>query len=288
MNSFDDAPAPADRRRQLTDGQIAAFHRDGTLGPLPLLDAAGLAAIHGPLRKLMATSGLDQHSGYLTQLHLHLDWVRRLATLPRLLDTIEDLLGPNLLVHASSLFCKLPGDGASVHWHQDGYFLGLDRPELVTAWVALTPATRANGCLQVVPGSHHGGPRPHRTRWGSEHSMLKSGMELVTPVDPDTARDVTLRAGQMALHQVDLAHGSAPNRSDAPRIGLALRFVPAGLGQRTPHHAVLLARGDDPQARFEHYRQPAVDDPAIAVAASATLMEQTMRDRGHIASHQPA
>ena len=86
--------------------------------------------------------------------HLLHPWMDRLVRHPAILDAVEDVLGPNLFCWGSQFFIKDARDQAYVSWHQDGTYWGLSSPDVVTAWVALTPSLPENGCMRVVPGTH--------------------------------------------------------------------------------------------------------------------------------------
>lgn len=182
-----------------------------------------------------------------------------------MLDAVEGLIGPDLLVHTTSLFCKQPRDPAFVSWHQDAHNWRLDEPRLVTAWVALTESNDANGCMRVVPGSHlsqlEHEARPH------EDNMLATGLSVAGEVDESEAVDFVLAPGQASLHHADLVHGSGGNRSDGKRIGFAIRYVSPSVTQERPHHAVVLARGEDRHGHYELLETPPSDDFEQALAA---------------------
>jgi ectoine hydroxylase-related dioxygenase (phytanoyl-CoA dioxygenase family) len=191
-------------------------------------------------------------------MHLHFPWAHELATHPHVLDAVEDLLGPDLLIWATELFAKHPRDAAvSIGWHRDRPYMGF-AGETVTAWIALSDSTPANGCLRAVPGPARrqtGGPDPARGRPGRQ-----AGGEP----DPQGVVDVVLRAGEMSLHDADVLHGSAPNRSDEKRVGFAVRFVTPRTRPLAGRPPVILARGSD---RHNHFH--VVDPPAAAGVAQA-------------------
>src|SRR5437762_12875036 len=95
-------------------------------------------------------------------MHLHFSWAYALATHPRILDAVEDVLGPNLLVWATELFVKHPHDPAvSIRWHRDSTYMGFDSATTTTAWVALSDSNAGNGCVCAAPGPqrrHYGKP----------------------------------------------------------------------------------------------------------------------------------
>jgi ectoine hydroxylase-related dioxygenase (phytanoyl-CoA dioxygenase family) len=192
------------------------------------------------------------------QMHLHFRWAFELATHTCVLDAVEELLGPDLLVWATELFTKHPGDGISVGWHRDEDYTGIDPSRATTAWIALAKSTRENGCLQVVPGSH---------RWGERASDC--GAAATWKVGPLAATNqyvnVVLGPGEMSLHNGRLLHGSEPNRSDQKRIGFVVRYVTPSARAGEGRPPVLLARGVDDHGHFQIVPPPQDIDPKRAL-----------------------
>jgi ectoine hydroxylase-related dioxygenase (phytanoyl-CoA dioxygenase family) len=187
------------------------------------------------------------------QMHLHFRWAHELATHPRVLDAVEDLLGPDLLVWATEVFAKHPHDAAvSIGWHRDRPYMGLVG-ETTTAWVALSDSVAANGCMRAVPGLSRRDPRPP----AGERPPGRAGGQAAVGVDEREAVDVWLGAGEMSLHDADILHGSAANRSDEKRVGFVIRFVTPQTRPLIGRPPVILARGSD---GHNHFR--VVDPPA--------------------------
>lgn len=209
------------------------------------------------------------------QLHLHFDWAFALATRPAVLDAVEQIVGPDVLVHSTSLFCKQPHDPAFVSWHQDAHDWRLDNSRLVSAWVALTESTPENGCMRVIPGSHR--ERLDHEARPSEDNMLAAGLTVADAVDETTAVDFVLEPGQMSLHHADLVHGSRGNRSDVKRIGFAIRYVSPSVQQERPHHPAVLARGTDSYGNYELLEDPPVSDFKQAIAAHEDFWRQIVQ-----------
>jgi chlorinating enzyme len=93
----------------------------------------------------------NQQYQVLSETHFVLPWVYEIVSHPRIVDAVETLLGPNLLVWNTNWFSKMPGEKTYVGWHQDGTYWNLRPPTVVTAWVALSPSISSNGCMRVVP-----------------------------------------------------------------------------------------------------------------------------------------
>jgi non-haem Fe2+, alpha-ketoglutarate-dependent halogenase len=233
----------------LTPNQVDSYHQDGLLFPLPALSAAEVEHFRA------CHDDLDQHLGGRPTAvekgdrHLDIKWICDLATHPAVLDAVEDVIGPDILIHSSTIFTKYAHDDKFVSWHQDSHYWGLSEPRLVSAWIALTDSTVGNGCLRVLPGTHTRAfehlEQPQQT------NILTRGHTVCDTVDVDQAIDIVLRAGQMSFHNANLIHGSNPNTSSNPRIGVAIRYAATAVKQKKSHIPVILARGRD---GYHHYR----------------------------------
>ena len=217
----------------LTPEEIATYRRDGLVIPRYRLGPDRVAQLEGALDRLLADNpGVRPEQ--LISVH-----IRRgpenivgneaffdLACDPAILDLVEQLIGPDIILWGCQVFCKPASDGREVPWHQDGRYWPIRPPATVTVWVAIDDSTPENGCLRIIPGSHTGrGAYRHRT---DVRPDLALDLVIVDgEVDLATARDVVLSAGQMSLHDVYLVHGSNPNRSMRRRAGVALRYMPA-------------------------------------------------------------
>jgi non-heme Fe2+,alpha-ketoglutarate-dependent halogenase len=259
--------------RVLNDGQLARYHNDGVLFPVPALDTDALAAFRAGFDAVDRAIGGDRPPRRFGQWHLCFRWAVDLVSYPPILDAVEDLLGPDILVHSATAFVKRAHTPDFVSWHQDGYYWGLDAPRLVSAWVALSDSTSESGCLRVVPGSHRRALVEHNVHH-HKHNLLSTGLNVAAAVDEAMAVYVRLSAGEMSFHHVDVIHGSGPNRSESPRIGFAIRYTTPEVSQLRPHHEVVQARGSD---RFGHYRVR-VDPPGHSIteglATQAALPSQ--------------
>jgi non-heme Fe2+,alpha-ketoglutarate-dependent halogenase len=241
----------------LTPQQQRDYERDGFLVPFTVLAPAEVERYRASFKQLEPHLGPGMTPRH-AQLHLHFRWAFDLASRPAVLDAVEAIVGRDILVHSTSLFCKQPHDPAFISWHQDAHNWRLDDPRLVSAWIALSESTPENGCLRVIPGSHR--TRLEHEARPSEDNMLPTGLSVADAVDETTAVDFVLAPGQMSLHHADLVHGSGGNRSDDQRIGFAIRYVSPSVSQERPHHAVVLVRGEDSHGHYELLdREPSGD-----------------------------
>ena len=183
--------------------------------------------------------------------HFVMPFADEIIRLPAIVEPVKALLGPDLLVWGTTFFVKDARTRDYVSWHQDLTYWDLDDAAEVTAWVALSPATVANGCMRFIPGSHARGIVPHRDTFAADN-MLTRGQELGDGVDESRAVDVVLAPGQMSLHHGHMFHGSHANRSDGRRIGLAIRYITPAMHQVSGvrAHATLVA-GEDHHGHFQ-------------------------------------
>jgi ectoine hydroxylase-related dioxygenase (phytanoyl-CoA dioxygenase family) len=188
--------------------------------------------------------------------HLALPWVCALALHPAVLDAVERVLGPDVMVWNTHWFSKFPRDRGYVSWHQDAAYWGLRPPLVTTAWIALSPSTSANGCLQVLPCSQLGESMPQIETYAPDN-MLSRGQEIAVEIDPAKVISLELEPGEFSLHHIGIAHGSGPNTSDTPRIGLAVRYIAPQVEQSGPQRDLaVLARGTDRYGHFDLVEPP--------------------------------
>ena len=222
----------SERPQSLSPEEIAAYRRDGYLVPRYRLEPARVLQLRAALDQLLADNpGVRPEQ--LISAHIRRgpenivgnDTFFDFACDSAILDMVEQIIGPDIILWGCQMFCKPAGEGRPVPWHQDARYWPIRPPATVSVWVAIDDSTPENGCLRVVPGSHTGrGAYRHRTDNSPELAL-----DLVIEdgeIDLSTARNVVLSAGQMSLHDVYLVHGSNANRSPRRRAGLALRYMP--------------------------------------------------------------
>lgn len=226
-------PSTVENPKVLRAEQIAAFNRDGYLTGIRIFSRQEMAEIRRYFDQLLArtlASGGDSYS--ISTAHLRYGRVYDLLTHPRIVACIKDLLGENVIAWGSHFFCKMPGDGKRVAWHQDSSYWPLTPSKAVTAWLAIDDAAVENACMRYIPASHHLGHLTYTLSENDEANVLNqtvAGVEkLGEPVD------VELKAGEISIHSDLLLHGSEANESSRRRCGLTLRYCPsevrAGLG----------------------------------------------------------
>ena len=259
--------------KMLSAAQIADFERDGNLFPLRAFSAAEARGYRDALEAYEAETGDAIHSNMRHKVHLLFRWADEIVHHPRILDAVEDILGPDLLCWTTNFFIKEANDPAFVSWHQDSTYWGLEPADVVTAWVAFTDAPVESGAMKFLPGSHKYDQIAHRDTYAAEN-LLTRGQEIEMEVDEAQAVDVPLEAGEFSLHHIRLVHGSEPNTTPDRRIGLAIRYIPTYVRQVKLVDSAVLVRGADRHGNFEHEPRPRADLDAAALAAHATAMQR--------------
>ncbi len=191
----------------LTDAEVAQFERDGFVFPIRVMSAADAAGYRAALEAYEAASGGPIQSNMRHKMNLLFTWANELVRLPLILDTIEDVLGPDIICWTTNFFIKEARDPAFVSWHQDSTYWGLEPADVVTAWVALSDAPLASGAMKFLPGSHKLDQIPHTDTF-EQQNLLTRGQVVDLAVDERLAVDVPLQAGEISLHHIRLVHGS--------------------------------------------------------------------------------
>jgi non-heme Fe2+,alpha-ketoglutarate-dependent halogenase len=258
--------------KTLSSEAIERFRRDGFLCPMPILGTDEVAARRGRLEAFENAQGRPIEAGQRSKSHLLFKWLDDLIRDPRILDPVEDLVGPDILCWNTVFRIKEARSPSFVSWHQDLNYWGLETDVLVSAWLALSPAGVEQGCMRVLPGSHERPALPHADTFHADN-MLTRGQEITVEVDEAKAVAMALEPGQMSLHRGRLAHASGPNASADRRIGISMHYIPTRARQTlAAWDSAALVRGTDAYGHFEHTPVPARDlDPAaVAFHARAT------------------
>ena len=261
----------------LSRDSVAAYRRDGFYFPHRIMpteealrigrDFMGFAL--GPVPQRYPD---PQHQLFLLKAHLLFTWADRIAHDEGLLDAVESLIGPDIMVWSSGVFWKAPHSGTYVSWHQDSANFELDDAEkVVRAWVALTPATLENGTMRFLPGLHQRGQIPHHDL-KAEGELLSRGETIDLAVDEAATVAVLIDAGEVSFHHLHTPHGSGPNGSDGPRVNYVITFVDPAVRPTGGRDSAQLARGRDRFGHFAHEPRPEADMDEAACAAHEKAM----------------
>jgi non-haem Fe2+, alpha-ketoglutarate-dependent halogenase len=259
--------------KSLSAQAVRQYEDLGFYAPVRVLTAAEAGELRRKLETYEASGGAIQ-GAVRHKPHLLFTWLNELIRHPRILDAVQDIIGPDILCWGTSFFIKERRNPGYVSWHQDSTYWGLEPPDIITAWVAFTDSNAANGAMRVIPRTHKLDQAPHRDTFAADN-LLSRGQEIMVDVDEREAAMLELAAGEMSLHHVRLIHGSDPNPSDDRRIGFAIRYVPTYVRQVAgSHDSATLVRGVDRYHHFEEEQRPDADMSSAAVAYHAAITDR--------------
>ena len=248
----------------LTRQQIDFWRENGYLEPIRFAPEGEMAGYVARLEDF--ERDYPEHVPKLdVKAHLLCGWANELVQNPVLLDVMEDLLGPNLLLTGAAFRIKPPDGRTFAEWHQDSYVAAI-KPFFCTATLALSEYSAENGCLRVIPGSHRWGALP-MSDTGDEDSILSRPYRVTSAFDEAQAVDVVMRPGELTLQHDHTIHGSRPNRSKARRIGLLADFTtPDARKESRARESAILVRGVDDYGYWLADETPGdtLDDAALA------------------------
>lgn len=256
----------------LGDALAQQYWRDGYLFPLPSVSSQVARDARAELERIerdWLDNGLPLPLNTYKRINAHvvLPMVTRIATDPAILDVIESLLGPDIMIFSAEFFIKEPRTTQIVSMHQDLTYWGLGAIDgLVTAWIPLSPATPESGCMDFVRGSHKNAILEHADTF-DENNLLSRGQEVKVEVDPKDKTSIEIHPGQMSLHHGLTIHGSGPNRSNDRRIALVVRYIRPDMAQQVgDKDYAMLARGEDRHGNFIHIPPPESDFAPASMA----------------------
>lgn len=232
----------------LTAEEVAHFKEHGYLFPKRAIGATEADGYRALLDHYETVLGVEPQTYLKIKAHVAAPWIVDLARNEMILDAVESLIGGDILLFGTSLFSKKGNDPRFVSWHQDSAYYGLDPHQEVTAWVALTPSTRANGCMRVMPGSNNGPDLTHDETYDPQNLLARG--QTIRGLDDGRAVYMELEAGEFSIHHEHTAHGSLANETDSPRVGVAYFYMPAHVRSTIGRRGALLMRGTD---RFGHW-----------------------------------
>ena len=248
-------PAPS----RLTLEQIDQYNRLGYVRPIDAFSDGEAVRLRAYFDRLMDDMGPEGAFG-INCYQARLAGIWDIATDDRILDYVEDIVGPNIICWATAVLSKPAGSEKFVPWHQDASFWGLQPARTVTAWLAIDDADANNSAMQWIPGTHDKGRLPiEETEIDSVFHMQTAGAERMgEPVFDE------LKAGQFSLHADMLVHGSGPNYSGRRRCGLTLRYCPPEVrvvdDEWSAGVEAIICRGSDPSGHWQHHPRPDNDD----------------------------
>jgi hypothetical protein len=253
----------------LSPAEVERFRTEGYLAPFEAVTPRCAAEFRRRIEAFEERTGLPAEGSLKIKAHLAAPWMVDLACHPAILDVVESLLGPDILLLRSSMFAKDARDPRFVSWHQDSLYYGQENGEALTVWVAFTRSDVPSGCLRVIAGSHRAGNLPHDERKEARNLLMRGHTAL--DVDESRAVDLVLEPGQFSIHHERAVHGSNPNGSDDRRIGLAYFYGPTvsrPVGGRRP---AVLVRGVDTYNNWDAEVLPRYECDPVCMDALADM-----------------
>jgi ectoine hydroxylase-related dioxygenase (phytanoyl-CoA dioxygenase family) len=246
------------------------YAQDGYLSPLQIIDGHQAALSRKALEEAESVFG-PLH--YRFKIHTLMEPAFQLATHSRILDVVEQLIGPDILLYSAAYIIKEPNTKAHVSWHQDMTYWGLSSDTQVSAWLALSPATERSGCMKMIPGSHLKGCIKHRLIQDENNVLLNN--QAVTGLDEKYARFILLAPGEASFHHGWTLHASTPNQSEDRRIGLNIQYIATDNRQTLiDDDTALLVRGVDDYHHFNPNIIASRDGQAEALAQQEIMQQR--------------
>jgi len=234
-----------------TPEQVHFYRNHGYLKFGRIFTRAEIDALRQHVDEMIAALPPGKRPEEMDRPHFEDPWLFRYLTHPRVLDVIEDFIGPDIALWSSHFITKPKGDGKAVPWHTDGaYWRNRLKPMcVITLWLAVDPSTVENGCMRVIPDSHKGmAARIDQYESVDTKENVFNARIPSELMDESQAVDLELEMGECHFHDAWTVHGSNPNFSDKRRCGYTMRYMPATVRHYPdpgwPHH-IYLVRGQD-------------------------------------------
>jgi non-haem Fe2+, alpha-ketoglutarate-dependent halogenase len=248
--------AAATTPKVLTAEQIESYNTGGYIKPLDIYAESEITDIRTYFDQLLENviaAGGDSYS--ISTAHRKHAGVFDILTNPKIVEYVSDILGDDVIGWGSHFFCKMPGDGKAVAWHQDASYWPLSPSKAVTVWLAIDDADLENGCMSFIAGSQHSGHLTYRAASAEDHSVLGQTVENAEQYGTIVVDD--LKAGQASIHNDLLLHGSEANNSTRRRCGLTLRYAAAEVSAEMGWNAKgVIVKGSDPSGHWGNPGRP--------------------------------
>ena len=209
----------------LSAEDLEKYRTDGIIIPSRGLGPLVVTELRSKLDSFLLEQGITNADYVPDIIDMDPSWLR-FGAMPEILDAVSQIIGEDIIIWGSALFCKAGKGGRATPWHQDGHYWPIRPLETVTAWIAIDDVNSENSCLRVIPGSHS-------ERVSYEHDTDNSDAIILNQaLKPEHLQsappwDVELAPGRFSIHDVFLIHGANPNNSGKRRAGMVFRYMPA-------------------------------------------------------------
>ena len=237
-------------KETLSKEQVRQYHQQGWLGPFTLISEVQMAEVRRRINQEILEPGriAELHEkDYFHNRHLDNRCIYELLSHPNLVEKAARILGGHLVLWRTNFQLKPPlaeqdDWDTEIPWHQDCAYYQPSPNVILSAWIAVDEATRASGCMRVLPRSHKR-LYPHIRRPRAERFGLFADPSTF---DPNKAVDIELKPGQFVFFNESILHSSVANRSSSRRLGIPPRItVPfVEVGNRAEIE-VLMLKGED-------------------------------------------
>jgi hypothetical protein len=209
----------------LSTEELAKYRTDGVIIPSSGLGPDIVEELQRKLDSFFLEQGITDADYVPDIIDRDPSWLR-FGAMPEILDAVSQIIGDDIILWGSALFCKAGKGGRATPWHQDGHYWPIRPLQTVTVWIAIDDVNIENSCLRVIPGSHS-------ERVSYSHDVDNSDAiilnQVLKPEHLQSAppRDIELAPGRFSIHDVYLIHGANPNESGKRRAGMVFRYMPA-------------------------------------------------------------
>ena len=235
----------------LSSNQLKQYENEGFVSPINIFSKEKAKEIRNEIELIENTIPGELEKSGRYNAHLISPLLDEISHDSKILDSVESLIGKNILICGTTLFIKNPNEKGFVSYHQDAKYIGLEPYNWVTAWVAITDSNENNGCMRMWSGSHRDNLKEHDQNF-NEGNLLTRG-QTVRNVPKEKTTPLILKAGQMSLHHPTVVHGSDINKSDDRRIGFVIQsYIGTNVKQVLGKNSVQLARGTD---KFNYHKK---------------------------------
>jgi ectoine hydroxylase-related dioxygenase (phytanoyl-CoA dioxygenase family) len=253
----------------LTQQQVRDFEEQGYLSPIRAMSRERALEYRRKFESLEARFPNDMKK-MKTKSHLLCPWVLEIAEDPHILDTFEDLIGPNIRCWSMAWRVKKADQETMAGWHQDSVY-GSPIPVVLGA-LALSDCGADQGCLRGVPGSHKWGHLTHEES-DDPRSILARGQYITDPFDESKAVHFVLGPGEMVMFHNSLVHGSSTNVGPDRRFLLLVEMVPTWAERPRGRESAMLLRGVDALDHFDDEPRPDGEFTPTALANWQRVVE---------------
>jgi len=256
---------------KLTTDQIQQYHKEGYVAPIEVLTREEALEVRNEIELIENRFPNELNNSGRYNVHLISPKLDEVVHNSNILDSVESIIGKNILVCSTTLFIKNANQNGFVSYHQDAKYIGLEPHNWVTAWIAITDSNEKNGCMKMWPGSHVD-LKEHDQKF-NQGNLLTRG-QTIKNVPEDQVKPIELKAGQMSLHHPRIIHGSGINKSGDKRIGFVVQsYIGTNVKQVLGKNSVQIARGVD---EFKYHE--VINRPKLLMSDEGMLLRKREND----------